>query len=270
MICLPLRRTLTLALLTLAAAHAGAAVVATYGFDNSLAANEAGAPALVALDPLGGNGFETALVNGITRTVYRWSGNGALATEQGGLQLDTTGLLDPDHYALQMTFEFSALASTGGGWRRLVDTEGRQSDNGLYVGPTQVAEVVQGTDTGPTTITQGSTFFTTPGFHDLLLKVAPGAVADTQLVEVWLDGLLQLTTTTSTLDLDNANNPGQLLVLFADNIGAGSNQEFAGGRIASLTLFNDAAAPLPEPASLPLVAVSLAGLLGLAARRRRA
>jgi hypothetical protein len=46
-------------------------LVATYLFNDTLAAEEAGVPALSSVVPLGRNGFEDAVVNGQNRRVYR-------------------------------------------------------------------------------------------------------------------------------------------------------------------------------------------------------
>ena len=68
------------AALAASALAAGAAtVVATYNFDSTLAALESGAPSLVAIDPLGLNGFESAVVFGNTQQVYHWVGDGSEA-----------------------------------------------------------------------------------------------------------------------------------------------------------------------------------------------
>ena len=56
-------------------AIAAPVLVATYNFDNTLAADEGGAPALTAIDPLGLNSFMTDTVFGDTRTVYRFDGS---------------------------------------------------------------------------------------------------------------------------------------------------------------------------------------------------
>ena len=60
-----------------------------------------------------------------------------------------------------MTFEFTQAAAFGGGWRRIVDTQNRQSDNGFYVDPGNRLQVYP--------VVTGSTIFTTPGFHDVVL-----------------------------------------------------------------------------------------------------
>lgn len=243
------------------------APVASYSFAGTLAANEAAAPDLVAIDPLAANGFETALVHGQSRTVYHWAGDGASSDRQAGLTLDASGLHDLGQYSLAFSFEFLGTASTGSGWRRLVDTQGRQSDNGLYVSPVQVLQVVQGTELGGGQMTDGSTLFTTPGFHDVFLAVADTG-AGSQQVKVWLDGQLELTATTTWFSLANGNNPGHLLTLFADNLAAGAQQEYANGRIAALALYDGALSPsaVPEPAPAALL---LAGGLTLALRARR-
>ena len=256
----------------LLAAAAGAAQaaspVASYSFNGSLAAEQAGAPALQAIDPQGRSGFEQALVDGGTRTVYRWSGDGQAAGTQAGLALDASSLLtDLQTYSLAMRFEFSATASTGGGWRRLVDTQGRQSDNGVYLAPEQLLQVVQLAETDNSVLDSGSTVFTTPGFHDVFLSVA--RTAGGQQVRAWLDGVLEINTSTGTMGLAGNGNPGGLLVFFADNLANKAQSEYADGRIAALALYDGAFSPsaVPEPAAGALLA---GGLLVLAWRRRAA
>ncbi|MFO1325751.1 MAG: hypothetical protein U1F56_00210 [Rubrivivax sp.] len=257
----------------LALSTAQATVVARYGFQNTLAADQAGAPALVAIDPLGLNGFETATVHGQSQTVYRFSGVGDPSSSQAGLSLSTTGLVDPSRYVLSMTFEIFEPAAFGGGWIRLVDTEARQSDNGLYLSPTPqtVVTTVQNTENDPSgDVHQGSTTAAFRAFHDLVLSVMPGATAGTQVVNVWLDGLHEIVDVgTDRFSLDNVNNPNQLLVLFADNRVSQAQLEFASGRIASLTL--DDGLQVPAPGSLALLsAAALVAMLAPTRRRRGA
>src|SRR5262249_4654619 len=113
----------------------GATPVATYRFNNSLAAEEPGAPSLVSVDPLGRNGFEDATVDGVPTRVFHWQGTANPPTQQAGLTLDATGLVQYNNYSVELVFEFLEAAQAGGGWRRVMDTQNRQSDNGFYVEP---------------------------------------------------------------------------------------------------------------------------------------
>ena len=75
------------ALLGLGVASAQAAtLVASYSFNDTLAANQAGKPSLVSVDPLGLNSFETAVVNGASQRVFHWNGSGATPTNNAGLR----------------------------------------------------------------------------------------------------------------------------------------------------------------------------------------
>ena len=246
-------------LVTAPVAGAAPVAVATYHFNDTLAAVEPGAPALVSVDPLGQNRFEDAVVDGLPRRVFHWIGDGESPATQAGLSLDATGLVSYDNYSIEMTFEFLADAAFGGGWRRIVDTQNRQSDNGFYVAPGSFLQVYP--------VVTGSTVFTTPGFHHVVLSNFVNG--NTREVKAYLDGVLELQSDTDQLNLDNANNPGHLLNFFLDNLAGPAQQEYADGRIAALTIYDGIlVANVPEPTTWALMFAGLAGISAIAARRR--
>ncbi len=221
--------------------------VATYQFNNSLAADEAGVPSLVSTSPLGLNGFEDAVVKGVTERVFRWQGHAIPPTDQAGLTLDATGLVQYNNYSVELIFEFLESAQAGSGWRRIVDTQNRQSDNGFYVDPGNRLQVYP--------VVTGSTLFSTPGFHTVVLSnFVTGGQRE---VKAYLDGVLQLTSDTDQLNLNNVNNPGHLLNFFLDNTNGQAQNEFANGRIAFLRIY-DGILVVPEPGAFLLV---LSGLV---------
>jgi len=233
--------------------------VATYKFNNTLTAEEAGAPALLSVNPLGTNGFESATVNGSSQQVFHWRGLGNDPTTQAGLTLNASGLVSYDNYSISMTFEFLTASEFGGGWRRIVDTQNRQSDNGFYVDPNNFLQVYP--------VVSGSTTFTTPGFHDVVLSnLVNGNVRE---VKAYLDGVLQLQSDTDQLNLDNPNNLGHLLHFFLDNLAGPAQLEYADGRIASLTLYDGIlVGTIPEPTTWILMVAGLALMVGSAKRHR--
>src|SRR5690242_10055736 len=116
-----------LAALSVGAAAQGvhaATAVATYQFNNSFAADQAGPPAMVAVDPLGTSIFQTDTVLGQSRTVWSFNGNNSPPSQQAGLTVNTTGLIPPQSYSVDMVLEFTQGANA---WRRLIDVQNRQS-----------------------------------------------------------------------------------------------------------------------------------------------
>ena len=107
-----------------------ATLVADYEFNGNFSSSVAGAPDLVATDPLGTSSF--------TGGVYNWTGASEPTADQGGLTFDSTGLLNPTSYTVALNFKFN---EGNNAWRRIVDVQNRQSDNGFYVDPNNNLDV---------------------------------------------------------------------------------------------------------------------------------
>ncbi len=243
-------------------AASAAALVASYNFNNTLAANQAGVAALTSIDPGSVNGFETAMVNGQSQRVFRWGGSGSTAAQQGGLSLNATGLVSYDNYSIEMVFLFDSDAQFGGGWRRIVDTQNRQSDNGFYVDPDNFLQVYP--------VVLGTTAFTNMTYRSVVMTNF--VVNGVREVKAYLDGKLELQSDTDQLNLDNTNNPGHLLHFFVDNLAGPAQQEWASGRIASLKLYDGVVVPVttvPEPGSLALVLLAACAAAGVGHRQAK-
>lgn len=240
---------LTLATALLPATAGAATLVATYQFNNSLAADQGGVPALTAVDPTAQSGFVVDTVFGNSEYVYRFAGT---PSQNGGLSLNTTGLLTPNSYSAELLFNFDNV----GGWRRVLDVQDRQSDNGFYVDPGSHLNVFPASGSGPTTFSAG--------YHHVVLTVAADGT-----VKGYIDGQTDFITNTAVMNLSNSIN--NTLNLFLDNIAGGGQQEYSSGRISKLLLYNgpltaaEALARsqvLPEPGSVALIGLPLLMLLG--------
>ena len=210
----------------LLATDARAAVLrAEYRFGGNLLSSTPGASALVAVNSLGLSGFNSDVVNGRTQTVYSWNGNGSPATEQAGLTLDTTGLVPTNSYSVEMVFK---LTQRDLQWRRLMDVQNRQSDDGLYVDPGDHLNVYP--------VTSSSSAFVNNVYQDLLLAVDAGTVT------AYLNGQKYFVGTTTLMNI-NLNNQGATLGFFLDNLVGGGQGEYSNGSIALLRLFSGSATP---------------------------
>lgn len=226
---------------------------ATYMFNNTFAAVEAGKPALVPVDPQGTSVFENDTVFGQSRKVYHFIGTTTPAN-QSGLTLNTTGLVTPNNYSAELVFEFFDRANA---YRRVLDVQNRQSDNGFYVNPPNNLELFP--------VSGGSGGFTTSVYHHVVLTDASD-----NTVKAYLDGSLAFTATSPIMHLnsDLTNNPNQLLTFFLDNTVAGGQGEYSTGKIALARIYdgvltgqqvsslasNPFGAPsTPEPGSIALL-----------------
>lgn len=218
---IPVIACLVLGVLAGAPALSEAAVVATYRFSDTLAADEPGVPSLVAVDPLGASGFETLPVFGQSVLVYRFRGNDVPPAQQAGLVLATPGLVAPTTYSVEMVFAFDARPPQ---FRRVLDTSNRTSDLGLYANPDDRLQLfAEGGGIGAGAFTSA--------FHHVVV------VTDAGTVKVYLDGALQIRGETTALNLDDPGNPQRLMSFFLDNLGGpGPSGEYSSGRIALVRL----------------------------------
>gem|GEM_PF-1924099 len=204
-----------------------AVLVAEYRFNSNLVSSVIGAPALVPVDPLSGNGFNFDTVNGLTQTVYSWNGLATPVTSQAGFTLDTTGFLPTNNYSVEMVFKLTARDNQ---WRRLIDVENRQSDDGFYFDPGNHLDVYP--------IISSVTSYVTGTYVEVYLTVGGG------IVTAYLNGVQQFSGPSTLMNI-NVNNIGYTMGFFIDNVVAGGQGEFSNGSIALLRLYGGVVSPAP-------------------------
>jgi PEP-CTERM motif len=223
-----------------------ATLVAQYNFNGNLHSSVAGAPDLIAVNPTGTASFNAG-------GGYNWGGNTTVPANQGGLSFDNSGgLLTTNSYSIDLTFMFSGGTNA---WRRIIDVQNRQSDNGFYVNPSNNLDVF------PVVGSAGN--FSTGAFHDVLLTVGGG------IVNAYLDGTPELTATTGVMDI---NNPQNLVNLFLDNVVAGGQNEWSAGTINQALFYDGVVTPgvgaVPEPSTWAMMILGFAGIGFMAYRRK--
>ena len=200
---------------------------ATYQLNQTFAADQLGAPALAPVDPMAASVFLADTVMGMARTVWAFNGTASPPEQQAGLTLATPGLVNPASYSVDMIVE---LTQADGAWRRLLDVQNRQSDNGFYVDPSNNLDIYP--------ISGSTAAFATGVYHHVAMTVDGTAAAP--VVRAYLDGALQFTSMTSEMDLDADpnDNPGQVLGIFLDNVAASGIGEWSPGRVALVRVWD--------------------------------
>lgn len=196
-----------------------ATLVASYDFNNTLSALQAGDPTLTAVDPLGTSGF--LFDSTLNRNVWQFLGSASPTSDQGGLSLDTSTLLaDPTSYSIQVFFEFFDRDLL---FRRILDVAGRSTDNGFYVDPNNQLDVFPDAGGGPT-------FFN--GFYEDVFLTVDSGVATAYLNSSSGSGVSSITNV-----MDISTNP---INFFLDNTVGSGLGEYSTGRVAFIQVFDGA------------------------------
>ena len=222
-------RSLILALSLAAFAHA-APPVASYYFNGTLNAKEAGVPALGLIDPLNLSSYATESVFGQSRVVLDIGGVASPPSSQGGLDIPASSLLANDTYSVEMVFQFLDRAQN---WRRILDVQNRQSDSGFYVDPSNHLDIYP--------IVGSTAAWTNSVYHHVVLTISSG------FARSYLDGVPQFNQPTALMNL----NTGVDMIAFADNVAAGGQGEWSASHIALLRLY---AVPLTDAEVVNLAA----------------
>lgn len=226
-----------------------ASVTATYRFGNNLNADEPGVASLTSINPIGSSGFSTDIVFGVSQSVWAFDGNASPSTQQAGLSLNTSGLITPDNYSLDMIFQFPV--SRANSWARVIDVENRQSDDGLYVNNVNQLDLFP---------PFGNDIPWSDGvYHHIVLTnsgVSTSIYSDTSGTNGTVAGSL--------MNLNNPNNPGLLINFFLDNLAGAGQGDYSDGRVAFIRLWDGVLSPdeahqvanglpTPEPSWLALL-----------------
>lgn len=214
------RRTATflccLAVILIPTANAG--LVTTYTFDSTFAAQQPGVAPLIAVDPLGTSTFQTANVFGTQRNTWHFDGAASPPADQGGLQFNTTGLISPNNYSVEMVFELTGNSR----WRRVMDSLDRLSDDGLYIDPSNNLEAYP--------VGGSSSPFSANTFFDVFITVDPS-----NTVTGYVSGVPQFSTTSNVLDVRT-----NFLGFFLDNTAGSGRGEWSSGNISLIKVFDTA------------------------------
>jgi len=233
-----------------AAAVVATTAVATYRFNNNFNADEDGVPALIPTNPLGTSAFVPDIVFGQPRPVWSFDGNAVPANQEAGLTLNTTDLVVPNEYSIELVFLFT---QEQGQWRRIIDVQNRQSDNGFYVDPLNNLSIYP--------VSSSTAEWSNNVYHHVVLT------NDGSTVNTYLDGGAGFATTTGLLNLNNVNNPGYFMHFFLDNVAGGGAGEFSDGRVALVRLWRGVltAAEVSQLAQNPFVPEPRAAMILLPA-----